>query len=196
MRIYLVRHGETTGDLEDRFGGDYEDHLTPHGVEESKALARKLAAKGIKAIYSSPRIRAQETASLMGEATGAGITVIDGLGERNHYGILTGMVKAEAEKRHPKHVAEMRKGLHHNVKGSENYSHFKERVIGAFGEATKGSGSPIVIVTHGGVIKCIVRELLKLGEMDDVSDCCILTLDKNGEAVSLISLEGASLKQG
>ena len=33
MKIYLIRHGETTSDIEDRFGGDYDDHLTSHGVE-------------------------------------------------------------------------------------------------------------------------------------------------------------------
>ena len=39
MKIFIVRHGETTGDLEDRYGGDYEDHLTLHGKEESKEAA-------------------------------------------------------------------------------------------------------------------------------------------------------------
>lgn len=34
MKIYLVRHGETTGDVEDRYGGWYDDHLTDRGKEQ------------------------------------------------------------------------------------------------------------------------------------------------------------------
>ena len=35
MLIYLARHGETTGDVEDRYGGDYDDHLTEKGTERN-----------------------------------------------------------------------------------------------------------------------------------------------------------------
>lgn len=193
MRIYLVRHGETTGDIEGRFGGDYEDRLTQRGIEESEALALKLKANGIKAIYSSPRIRALETAAIIADATGAGIMVVDGLGERNHYGILTGMVKTEAEKTHPEHVAELRKGLHHNVEGSENYSPFRKRVIRAFNEAVQSGESTMVIVTHGGVIKCIAREVLRVGELGDISDCTMLTIEKGVRGLTLMGLYGTAL---
>ena len=41
VKIYLIRHGETTGDVEDRYGGAYDDHLS----EKEKAQARELAGK-------------------------------------------------------------------------------------------------------------------------------------------------------
>jgi hypothetical protein len=28
MKIYLIRHGETTGDVEGRYGGDFDDSLS------------------------------------------------------------------------------------------------------------------------------------------------------------------------
>ena len=34
MKIYLIRHGETTGDIEDRYGGDYDDHLSKNGKQQ------------------------------------------------------------------------------------------------------------------------------------------------------------------
>lgn len=195
MRIYLVRHGETTGDIENRFGGDYDDHLTQRGIDESKALALKLASNKVQAIYSSPLSRARETAAFISESTGAQIKFIKGLKERNHYGLLTGMVKPEAKKIHPEHVAELQKGLHHSLQGSESYSHFKERVIRAFDEAIGEAFSPIVIVTHGGVIKCIVRDVLKMGELDGLSDCAILTIDKTATGLTLTGLDGSALKK-
>ena len=41
MKIYLIRHGETTGDVEDRYGGDYDDCLSKTGEKQVKELAKK-----------------------------------------------------------------------------------------------------------------------------------------------------------
>jgi broad specificity phosphatase PhoE len=194
MIIYLVRHGETTGDLEDRFGGDYDDHLTPHGEQESRELAAKLKGKGIKTIYCSPKLRALETATFVAAATKAEIEVINDLRERNHYGVLTGMVKADAKVKHPEHLEELKKGIHHNLKGSESYPDFKKRVLKAFAEAVGEGESPMMILTHGGVIKCIVREILKKGEMENLGDCAILTIEKTDKGISLVNLDGAKLE--
>ena len=54
----MIRHGESIGDVEERYGGDYDDHLTEKGRQQAKELAEKLGEKGIQLIYSSPRIRA------------------------------------------------------------------------------------------------------------------------------------------
>lgn len=35
MKIYLIRHGQTTGDVEDRYGGAYDDELTDKGKNEA-----------------------------------------------------------------------------------------------------------------------------------------------------------------
>ena len=44
MNIYLVRHGQTTGDLENRYGGDYDDHLTELGKQQSAEVPGKLTS--------------------------------------------------------------------------------------------------------------------------------------------------------
>ncbi len=97
MKIYLIRHGQTTGDIEDRFGGDYDDHLTEIGLKQAEELAEKINNQGIKKIYYSPRIRAVETANKVNQITGIPIEKIDDLRERNAYGILTGKLKSEAK---------------------------------------------------------------------------------------------------
>jgi broad specificity phosphatase PhoE len=65
MKIYLIRHGETTGDVEDRYGGDYDDHLTSKGKDQAKKLAEKIKDFGIERIFTSPRIRAKETSEIL-----------------------------------------------------------------------------------------------------------------------------------
>ena len=39
MKIFLIRHGETTGDIENRYGGSYDDHLTQRGRAQLEETA-------------------------------------------------------------------------------------------------------------------------------------------------------------
>ncbi|MBU1132445.1 histidine phosphatase family protein, partial [Patescibacteria group bacterium] len=89
MKIYLIRHGETTGDIEDRFGGDYDDHLTAKGIEQARELAKQLLNKEIEIIFVSPLMRAVETAEEVEKVLHVPVEVLEDLRERNNYGVLT-----------------------------------------------------------------------------------------------------------
>jgi broad specificity phosphatase PhoE len=89
MKIYLIRHGETTGDLEDRYGGAYDDHLTEAGELQAIELGRKLKDKHISCIYHSPKIRAVETANILAQIIAVETILIQNLQERNAYGVFT-----------------------------------------------------------------------------------------------------------
>ena len=54
MKIFLIRHGESTGDIEDRYGGDYDDSLTEKGFVQAGNLAEQLANEGIELLMHSP----------------------------------------------------------------------------------------------------------------------------------------------
>lgn len=190
MIIYLLRHGETTGDVEDRYGGDYDDHLSNKGLKQSENLSEKLDKKGIEVIYVSPRIRAIETAKIINKSLGVKLEVVDDLRERNNYGVLTGLTKSEAKTKHPKEVSELEKGIRHGVKGSEEYEPFKERVTRVFGDITKANQKTVAILTHGGVIRCIIREILTFGELEKLGDCAIIEFSKDGNKFSLIASDG------
>ena len=194
MRIYLIRHGETTGDVEDRYGGDYDDNLSSKGISESEELSKNLKGRGIQIIYVSPRIRAMETANIVNKDLKVDLKIVANLRERNNYGVLTGLFKSEGKRRHPEEVMELGRGVHHNVRDSENYDPFKKRVTSAFEEITNNAKyDTIAIITHGGPIRCIVREVLKAGELSEVYDCAIITINKNGNDLSILNLEGAIL---
>lgn len=61
MYIYIIRHGETYGNING--DGFTETDLTPHGVEQIISLSDRLKDKPISKIYSSPLIRAVKTAN-------------------------------------------------------------------------------------------------------------------------------------
>ncbi|NWG03875.1 MAG: histidine phosphatase family protein [Syntrophaceae bacterium] len=62
IRIFLVRHGETDFNLSHRFQGRKDIPLNQEGKNQARALALTLKDKPLIAIYSSPLIRAIETA--------------------------------------------------------------------------------------------------------------------------------------
>jgi len=189
-----MRHGETTGDVEDRYGGDYDDHLTGKGKEQARALAEKLKYSGIEILFCSPKIRALETAEIVAGEIGCEVDVVEDFRERNSYGILTGMVKADVRDKHPEHV-EALKSYRHKVPGSENYERFGERVNKALAEIVKQPHETIAILSHGGPISFIFREILKLGEVK-IEDCGFAELNYSDRAgFSLVVMSGITPKE-
>ncbi len=182
MKIYLIRHGQTTGDLENRYGGDYDDQLTDEGNTQAAHLANKLKDTEFNIIFSSPKIRAQQVAKVLSSELGYEQKTLDNLKERNQYGVLTGLTKDEAKEKYPELVEEV-KNYRNQIEKAESYEEFKERVNQVWEEITNSSHSTIAVVTHGGVIRTIFREILKSGEID-VADCgyAIITFD-NGNLI-------------
>jgi broad specificity phosphatase PhoE len=196
MKIYLIRHGETTGDLEDRYGGDYDDHLSLNGINQVQELGNKLKDKNIQMIYHSPRIRAVETAKTVSDIMNSSMIEIKDICERNAYGVLTGMTKKEAKKQFPKEVEKLQKNkIYHDIKNSEDYDSFKERAVSAFKDIIFNSEfDSIAIISHGGPIRCFIREFFKLGELKKLGDCAIIEFENKNNELTLVSLDNAELK--
>ena len=62
MKIFLVRHGETEWNRIGRFQGISDIPLNKKGKAQAQALAQALKDEPIDVVYSSPLIRAKETA--------------------------------------------------------------------------------------------------------------------------------------
>jgi broad specificity phosphatase PhoE len=75
VEIYIVRHGATkmnnqTDMSEDRIRGWANVPLSDEGREEARKAAKKLERIGIEVIFTSDLVRAEETARIIGQATG------------------------------------------------------------------------------------------------------------------------------
>ncbi len=190
MRLFLIRHGQTTGDVEDRYGGDYDDHLTKLGKDQARRLAKQLSNRGIEIVFTSPRLRALETSEILSRALAVGTKVVEGLRERNHYGVLTGMVKAEAAQKYPG-LVELLKDTRNTIEGGEDYLSFGQRIRLALAEVKNSGFQTVAVVTHGGPIRFIFREVLGRGEIR-LTDGAFATLDHNND-LELISTEGIDI---
>jgi len=189
MKVYLIRHGQTTGDVEDRYGGDYDDELTEKGISGANEIAGTLADKGIKTIYTSPRKRALTTAQIIAERINVQVKIVDNLRERNNYGILTGLTKKEAALKFPFDVKEFETGVNHKVKLSERFDAFKDRVLGAFRTVVNDSDEDIAIVTHAGPIRRILEEHLKK-KITNVEDCAYIVIEQSAAGYNLVESKG------
>lgn len=65
MKIALIRHGKTKGNLEKRFIGTTDEPLSQLGKNELNNLIGQNIYPSIKKVYSSPLKRTMETANLL-----------------------------------------------------------------------------------------------------------------------------------
>src|ERR687885_79383 len=94
-RILLVRHGQSQGNAERRFGGHSPTPLSELGFRQAEAMARALAAEGVTAIYSSALLRALQTAEPLARATRLEVRATAAFRERN-VGLMEGLTFEEA----------------------------------------------------------------------------------------------------
>ena len=103
-KLVLIRHGESTWNLENRFTGWTDVDLTPTGVEQAQQAGRLLKAEGydFDIAYTSVLKRAIRTLHLaLDEMDRLWLPTVKHwrLNER-HYGALQGLNKAETAQKH------------------------------------------------------------------------------------------------
>jgi broad specificity phosphatase PhoE len=105
--ILLLRHGQSEGNEDGRFGGHGPTPLTAKGRAQAEATARVLASEGgLSAIFCSDLARAVQTAEPICAATGIAMKQTAALRERS-VGEMTGLTFAEAEARFPEAYAQL-----------------------------------------------------------------------------------------
>jgi broad specificity phosphatase PhoE len=81
LKLYLLRHGETTYSQTGGYCGDLDAQLTPEGSQMAEAFALAYRSLPWQAIYVSPMQRTIATAQPLCEAVGLEMQLRDGLKE-------------------------------------------------------------------------------------------------------------------
>ena len=97
LRIYFVRHGETTYSQTGGFCGAIDPELTPEGSQMAEQFAATYAKLPWEAVYVSPMKRTIATAKPLCDAVGMEMQLHDGLREIN-YGDWEGKTVEEVKK--------------------------------------------------------------------------------------------------
>jgi 2,3-bisphosphoglycerate-dependent phosphoglycerate mutase len=164
-RVLLVRHGQSQGNAERRFGGHSPTPLSELGRRQAEATALALAAEGVTALYSSDLPRAVETAEPLARATGLVIRQTAALRERG-VGLLEGLTFEEAAEAHPEeYAALLRRDFEHVLAGGESYRQLLDRAAAELDAAVElDRGGTVAVFSHTGTI-CILA-LHLMGALD------------------------------
>lgn len=184
-KIYLIRHGESTSDVKEKYDGDYDDSLTKKGKQEAVEIAEKLLPESIQVIYSSAKIRARETAEIVGNHLKCKTIIAEKMNEQDIYGAYQELGISQPEEEYRK-LGELLVNRDNTVEGVETYEHFKNRIVDSFLEMLKSDYQSIAIITHGGPIRCIFREVLKIKEPNEIANGAIIKLEKNESGYRII----------
>lgn len=171
-KLILLRHGQSTWNLENRFTGWVDVDLTPQGMEEAQQAGEKIKLAGIHLdqAFTSVLKRAIETLEICLRAAGQeGLPVEydQALNER-HYGDLQGLNKQEtADKFGEDQVKLWRRsyatrppnGESLEDTGARTLPYFEEKIIPAL-----KSGKNVVVSAHGNSLRAIVMRLDSLTE--------------------------------
>lgn len=159
--VVIIRHGQSQGNAEGRFGGHTDTPLSPRGRKQAQATAKALATEEFSAIYSSDLPRAIETASPLAKLTGVPLITTDALRERS-VGVMEGLTFEEAAEQHPEqYQALLRRDFDHVLLGGESYRQTLDRASRQLDEAIEQhKGGRIAFFAHTGTICILILHLM------------------------------------
>jgi broad specificity phosphatase PhoE len=160
--ILVARHGETEWNRERRWQGRSDLSLNERGRAQAKALAEKLEAVPLRAVYASDLRRAYETALVVAEAKGLAVMPMPELREVD-VGSWTGLSYDEVKERFGDAYREMRTRTGRGWEGGETYAEMGRRVLDAMRRIARDhAGHTVLAVTHSGPIRTVRAHALGL----------------------------------
>jgi len=163
--VLLIRHGQSEGNAERRFGGHTATPLSPRGRRQAQATARALKDEQLTAIYTSDLARAVETAEPLAKLTGLPINPTGAFRERS-VGVMEGLTFEDAAQQHPEqYAALLQRDFEHVLTGVESYRQLLDRAWQKLDEIiVRHRGGNIAVFSHTGTI-CILA-LHIMGALD------------------------------
>jgi len=155
-RFVLVRHGEASGNREMRYLGATDAPLTERGQAQARQLASALA------LYTSPLLRARQTAEAVAAVLGL-VVVADPRLREEDFGAWENRTRAEVQAADPQHLAAWEAGDTIAPPGGESLMAVRERVAEcADALARRHPGETVLLASHVGPIKALVCAALEL----------------------------------
>ena len=193
-KLFLVRHGETEGQSSIRYHGSTDVPLSEPGRAQMRLAARTIDARRdgrpFSRVFSSPLVRASEGARIVTGEAGS-IVTIEEFAEV-HFGLFEGLTASEIRERYPEHFAIWnadRLAPDYTYPEGESRAGFAARVERGLDRLlaiwTPGSDKDALLVAHRGVIRAIVRKLIRQEAIVELGSIQILEFDRVWNAVAL-----------
>lgn len=162
--IVLTRHGQTEWNREERYRGQIDVPLNATGERQAAALAERLAAFPVTAIYTGPLQRAVLTGEICAMRLGLTARVLPGLLDLN-LGEWQGSSPATVAAREPElYSLWLSTPAAVHFPGGESLEQVRQRAVDALETAiARHPGETVVLVAHQGVNRVLLCAVLGLG---------------------------------
>ncbi len=146
--LFVVRHGDTKANEKGIDAGPLDYHLNKKGVKDAEFVAKALSKAKVDAVYSSPVLRAVETARILAKPHNLKVKTLEELTEA---------------KLKPQFVG--KKGRHHILTTpaafSETNDDLLDRTAKAIEIIRKEAGGNVIMVSHGDVITAMLEGVVE-----------------------------------
>jgi broad specificity phosphatase PhoE len=166
MKLYFVRHGESEANLLHEISNRGQKHgLTPQGREQGATLASRLASCNITQLFTSPLLRATQTADILADALGLPYQITDALREYD-----CGMLEGNSDDATWERYRQLRRDWidHHHwearIEQGESFHDMQQRFVPFIQpllQQTDSSTGAIVFIGHGGLYACMLPLILQ-----------------------------------
>lgn len=150
-KLYLLRHGESRANVTHTFASRKLDlPLTEFGFEQVGEITKPMSAIGFTKIYTSPLIRAQQTAEIIGNACGLKPAVIEELREID-VGVLDGKCIEQKNRQmiYDNVISKWNNGQNQvGFDEGENLNDVKNRILD-FLNIIESTSQKVLVVGHG-----------------------------------------------
>ena len=164
VKLFLIRHGQTTSNLEGKYQGWLDTELTQRGIKQAYLAKKYLKKVNLSNIYSSPMKRTLKTAEIISKGTGLKVKILDGLKELN-FGKWEGLKFEEINDQYREDYQNWLKDpYNYPPTGGESFGSLLKRVKSEIQKILDENNdkSNVAVVTHGGVILALLVDWLQI----------------------------------
>lgn len=157
--FWVVRHGETTWNLDGRYQGQMDVPLSPVGHLQAASLAERLTGQTFAAVYTSDLTRAAQTAEQVAERlTGHPAVTRDHELREIDVGELSGLLMTDIRERYAGYLQALAQDSWGTRRpGGESMQDLFARCGAAFHRIRAAHpGQRVLVFTHGGVVRVAV----------------------------------------
>lgn len=164
-RLWLVRHGLTEWNMQQRFCGHSDVPLSARGRVQARWLARRLEKEAISIIYTSDLARARETATIIASQITPALQVeVSAAWREMDFGAWEGLTFSEIAEQFKDQSGFFTDPEHFSPPDGESLAHLLERVQAEMAAIAYSDDMPMegdaVIVSHGGPLRILLCSIL------------------------------------
>lgn len=158
-RILLARHGETAWNALGKLQGHTDTELNDTGKGQALRLAAGLSGEGLTAVWTSDLVRARQTGELAASVLGLAAPTVDPELRERRFGVFEGLTRDECAIQYPE-AWQAWLAQTGTPPGAEPRVEAAARLGRVLGRIAATEGGPVLVISHGGVMRLWLMELL------------------------------------